>query len=58
MSCQDDASAADKFVSESTSRLTTATKADQALKTADLVVEAVVENMELKQKLFKASALI
>ncbi len=56
-SFKDDAAAADKFVSESTSRLSVATKADEALKTADLVVEAVVENMELKQKLFKVLSL-
>ena len=31
----------------------TDTTANKALETADLVVEAVVENMGLKQKLFK-----
>merc|ERR1719189_3443525 len=34
------------------SRLSITTTADDALKTADLVVEGVTENLELKQKLF------
>ena len=33
-------------------RLKIATKPDDALKTADLVVEAVVENIDLKKKIF------
>ena len=33
-------------------RLRIATKPDEALKTADLVVEAVVENIDLKKKIF------
>ncbi len=43
----------DAFVSESMSRLSMATSATDALKSADLVVEAVVENMGLKRKIFK-----
>lgn len=50
---KDDATAAEKFISESMGLLHTATTANEALTTADLVVEAVVENLELKQKLFK-----
>ena len=40
------------FIKETMSRLSTTTTADDALKTADLVVEGVTENLELKQKLF------
>jgi len=50
---KEDATAGDKFVNESLSRLHIATNADEALATADLVVEAVTENLGLKQKLFK-----
>ncbi|KAB7502234.1 Trifunctional enzyme subunit alpha, mitochondrial [Armadillidium nasatum] len=39
---------ANKFVSDSLSRLTTT-----SVKNADLVVEAIVENIDIKQKLFK-----
>jgi len=49
---KEDPAAADKFVKEALARLKTDTSADKALATADLVVEAVVENMALKQKLF------
>jgi len=49
---KDDTTAAEQFVQESMARLTTAITPDEALTTADLVVEAVTENLELKQKLF------
>ena len=49
---RDDASAAETFISDSMSRLTTTTNPDDAIKTADLVVEGVTENIELKKKLF------
>ena len=49
---KDDASAGETFISDSMSRLTTTTSPDEAIKTADLVVEGVTENLELKQKLF------
>ena len=39
-------------MSDSLLRLKIATKPDEALKTADLVVEAVVENIDLKRKIF------
>jgi 3-hydroxyacyl-CoA dehydrogenase len=45
--------AAQKFISEAVGRLHTATRVNEAIGTADLVVEAVVENIQLKQKLFK-----
>jgi len=50
---KDDAAAGDKFVGEALSRLHVSTDAEAALATADLVVEAVTENLGLKQKLFK-----
>lgn len=49
---KDDAGAGEKFISESIGRLHIATDPDQALSTADLVVEAVTENLDLKKKLF------
>jgi len=51
---KEDPEAGDKFVSDAMGRLHTATSADAALATADLVVEAVTENIALKQKLFKS----
>jgi len=48
----DDADAAGKFIDSSLSNMHIDTTVDAAIQTADLVVEAVVENMELKQKLF------
>ena len=50
---KEDPAAGDQFVSKALSLLFTATHPDEALKTADLVVEAVTENLELKRKLFK-----
>jgi 3-hydroxyacyl-CoA dehydrogenase len=50
---KDDADAAEKFRASVMSNIHTDTTANKALETADLVVEAVVENMGLKQKLFK-----
>ena len=46
---KEDPAAGEKFVHEAMSRLHTATAADEALATADLVVEAVTENLALKQ---------
>merc|ERR1711872_277127 len=42
-----------KFITEAVARLSTSTDAVQAVTQADLVVEAIVENMSVKQKLFK-----
>jgi len=50
---KDDADAAEKFKASVMDNVSTDTTANKALETADLVVEAVVENMGLKQKLFK-----
>ena len=49
---QNDPSAGETFIKESMARLTTTTTPDSAIKTADLIVEGVTENLELKQKLF------
>ena len=43
---------AEKFIQESLARLKTSTNAEKSLETADLVIESVTENLELKQKLF------
>jgi len=50
---KDDSDGAEKFKASVMGNLQTSTSADKALETADMVVEAVVENMALKQKLFK-----
>lgn len=49
---KDDAAAGEKFIDEAIGRLGIATNPDEALSTADLVVEAVTENLPLKNKLF------
>ena len=51
---KDDAAAGDKFIAQAIGQLQIATNPDEALSTADLVVEAVTENLDLKLKLFKA----
>lgn len=43
----------EKFVNDSLGRINTATDAAEASKSADLVVEAIVENIGVKHKLFK-----
>merc|ERR1711997_227692 len=49
---KDDTAAGEKFVGESIANLNIATNPDEPLSTADLVVEAVTENLDLKKKLF------
>ena len=49
---KDDEAGAKSFVDSSLSNMNVATSPNDALTSADLVVEAVVENMGLKQKLF------
>ena len=49
---KDDTAAGEKFVEGSTANLSIATNPDVSLSTADLVVEAVSENLDLKKKLF------
>lgn len=43
----------EKFVSESMARIKTCTDPAEGAKTADLVVEAIVENMGVKHNLFQ-----
>jgi len=50
---KEDAEGASKFIDSALSKLAIDTTVDKSIVTADLVVEAVVENMGLKQKLFK-----
>jgi len=47
-----DPEAGEKFISSALENLQTSTDAISAVKSADLVVEAIVENMEVKKKLF------
>jgi len=51
---KDDTAAGEKFVEGSIANLSIATNPDVSLSTADLVVEAVSENLDLKKKLFSA----
>jgi 3-hydroxyacyl-CoA dehydrogenase len=50
---KDDPQAAEKFIAESQSRIKGSTDIADAVKDSDLVVEAIVENLEVKHKLFK-----
>jgi len=47
-----DADASQKFISSALDKLQTSTDAISAVKSADLVVEAIVENLDIKKKLF------
>jgi len=51
---KDDSAAGETFVSSTMSLLSTANTVDAPLATADLLVEAVTENIELKKSLFSA----
>lgn len=44
----------EKFVQDTKNRLKTSTDVTASVKDADLVIEAIVENMEVKHKLFKS----
>nr|CAI5822268.1 unnamed protein product [Callosobruchus analis] len=50
---KDDASAAAKFVKETISKIKGNTNPEDAVKDADLVIEAIVEKLEVKHDLFK-----
>ncbi|RZC31741.1 hydroxyacyl-coenzyme A dehydrogenase, mitochondrial [Asbolus verrucosus] len=50
---KDNSEAATKFVNESQARIKGSTDIPNAVKDSDLVVEAIVENLEMKHKLFK-----
>ncbi|ELU07199.1 hypothetical protein CAPTEDRAFT_98079 [Capitella teleta] len=49
---KDDAEAGEKFLKETMARLSTNTDANNAAQKTDLVIEAIVENLDVKQKLF------
>lgn len=51
---KDNPNEAEKFVNESKSRLKGSTDAKDAAKDTDIVIEAIVENMDVKHKLFKS----
>ena len=55
---KDDSATGEKFIGESIANLNIATNPDAALSTADLVVEAVTENLGLKKKLFSRYMLL
>ena len=48
--CQD----GEKFVKNTLSNLSVNTSAEDAVKTSDLVIEAIIENIDVKKKLFTA----
>jgi len=50
---KDDAAAGEKFVEDTLSRLSTDTNAASVVTKTDLVIEAIVENLGVKQTLFK-----
>ncbi|XP_054710675.1 hydroxyacyl-coenzyme A dehydrogenase, mitochondrial-like [Uloborus diversus] len=50
----ENAQEADKFVSSTLKKLKTSTSPDESAKTADIVIEAIVENIYVKQDLFRA----
>jgi len=51
---KDNPAEGEKFVNDSKSRIKGLTDTKEAVKDADLVVEAIVENMDIKHKLFKS----
>lgn len=51
---KDNTADGDKFITESMGRIKFVTSAETAVGNTDLVVEAIVENLEVKQKLFKS----
>jgi len=51
---QDKPGEAETFVKETLSRLSTSLDLKEAVKNTDLVVEAVVENLDLKHKIFSS----
>lgn len=43
----------EKYLNEVKNRIETTTELKNAVKSTDIVIEAIVENLEIKQKLFK-----
>jgi hypothetical protein len=54
LNSQDKPADAEKFVKETLSRLHTSLDLKDAVRNTDLVVEAIVENLDLKHKLFSS----
>jgi 3-hydroxyacyl-CoA dehydrogenase len=54
LNSQDNPGERETFVKETLSRLSTSLDLKEAVKNTDLVVEAVVENLDLKHKLFSS----
>ena len=44
----------EKFISDAMGRITTQTDSTAAVANSDLVIEAIVENIEIKRKLFSS----
>lgn len=51
---KDNPSEAEKIINETKARVKGSTDAKEAVKTTDVVIEAIVENMDIKHKLFKS----
>ena len=51
---QDDAGKAASFLEETMARLSVSTNPEEAVAKSDLVIEAIVENLKIKQKLFSS----
>lgn len=51
--CKGDQAAADKYAAEVLGRISVSTDVTHAVKDSDLVIEAIVENLDVKRKLFK-----
>lgn len=43
----------EKYLSEVQGRIKTSTDVNEAVKSTDLIIEAIIENLEIKQKLFQ-----
>lgn len=48
-----DQQAGEKYLSDVKGRIKTSTDVNDAVKSTDVVIEAIIENLEIKQKLFK-----
>jgi 3-hydroxyacyl-CoA dehydrogenase len=51
---KDDEAKAGDFVTQSLARLSGSTNVEETVKDTDLVIEAIVENLSVKQKLFSS----
>lgn len=48
-----DPQAGEKYFSDVQGRIQTSTNVDEAVSSTDIVIEAIIENLEVKQNLFK-----